>query len=875
MTTIDISYNPYRMETTFYINGKNVCNYNEYDAINEFIKEKTPLQTWIDPIPFLDWPGLLNYIVGFDHNDELIINYSGREIDRKDLQRAIDKQNAKRSDRTKVKYKIQHQKILDDAKLSADIDVVVKELQSDRFRELVEQRSTEDLKANYQRLADTYKLAKETEFYVVFAGVYSSGKSTIINNLMRHDVLPTAYGTCTSKNCRIRHDKALGKKIAMVCYDDKQNVVIEKRIFDTDIECANAFLEIYPKKDTSGAIADVPNVNVDGIELYADLSHLYPKGFDQDQFRMVLIDTPGSDSAQSIENGINKHAQLALQMISDKNKPMVVFCTDAKHYEGISIGAFMGEILTHSQGLGSGFNDRFLFIMNKSEEIEYGNGDSIDEVKSTFAKYLINSEKWGLDINEEDLKKLATQASHFVPRIFMTSARIDYAVRNNVLDFSDEELNEDPQKEIVLDAFEAYQKKICRRKNRNYYLSSACDIPTYRKAEIEKEFDMAMESGDFTRASQLQCGICALEYAIKDYMERYAYPIKVRSLLETFDDILEDVDRFTNSTYEVLQELMDSLGKSQGEGEEATTRIKELEEKINVVKKARESVESNFYSLDNIVFDSNALRKVNSDLETAIEMDKTVSFLRPGRRIETGAKSHSEIEKEIADMIAHVEGLFTNAIQKANDALKVIADGHDRQIDAIYDVLNKEIEKLKEHLECAGFDFKNSITWRKNFDNLNSKKFHTDIQRSITDKKEESIYVINQKKLSWRSSSNPFKKLGALFMNDYKNEIKTTQGSYSTQPLVACIDGYYQHRNIKTSEMEAAFKSSLERGKFQAQALIQKLLVNLEQFLEDIEKVKKLVDALDGNIDELKEKIAYYEKLISWLEELKEKIKGV
>ena len=81
--------------------------------------------------------------------------------------------------------------------------------------------------------------------------------------------------------------------------------------------------------------------------------------------------TPGMDSAQSSKNGSNRHAETALEAIGMDSKPMILLCADANKYEDKSIGEFMREIIEQSKKEESGFNDRFLFLMNKSDAIEY------------------------------------------------------------------------------------------------------------------------------------------------------------------------------------------------------------------------------------------------------------------------------------------------------------------------------------------------------------------------------------------------------------------------------------------------------------------------------------------------------------------------
>ena len=433
MRDIEIHYNPYKMKTTMRIEGIDVCQSSDYSSIKEFIEHNIPLQTWIEPIPYLNWNGFVDEISDPENNDEVHIIFSGRKIDFQDLQYAIEAQNAKRSEDTRVRYQYEHKKVLDDKILSQNIEEVVRELKSDRFRKLVKQRKTQGLNEKYKDLDTNYKRAKENEFYIVFAGVYSSGKSTLLNALIRHDVLPTSSQTCTSKNCRIKHNPSLKNSIALTCYDDDKNVVIPKQIFNNDKECAEEFLKISPVEETE--IQEL-YINVSTMELEVDLSHLYPKDVSDDKFTIVLIDTPGMDSAQSSKNGSNRHAETALEAIGMDSKPMILLCADANKYEDKSIGEFMREIIEQSKKEESGFNDRFLFLMNKSDAIEYKKQykESAENTKKRFAEYLTDPSKWNIGGDEEEMQRMAEDASHFVPRIFMTAARVAYAIEKLVLE---------------------------------------------------------------------------------------------------------------------------------------------------------------------------------------------------------------------------------------------------------------------------------------------------------------------------------------------------------------------------------------------------------------------------------------------------------
>ena len=182
--------------------------------------------------------------------------------------------------------------------------------------------------------------------------------------------------------------------------------------------------------------------------------------------------------------------------------------------------------------------------MNKSDSVLYKKDETAEAAKMAFAEYLTDSSKWNIEGEESELKELAEEASHFVPRVFMTSSLIAFAIQVGAINFDDEQRDDDFKDDLYKELSDFIDKICGRRPRKNFYLLNYCDIPNYRKDELNAEFEEALAKDDKIRATELQCGLVSVEYAIKDYIERYAYPIKVRGLLDTFEDILEDVNGF-------------------------------------------------------------------------------------------------------------------------------------------------------------------------------------------------------------------------------------------------------------------------------------------------------------------------------------------
>ena len=870
MKIVEISYNPYKMTTKLFIDEIDVCKDSRYSKFKEFIEQGTPLQTWLEPIEHLNWKGFVNEISDESNNDEVTIIFSGRDIDFRDLKQAIKTQNDKREKRTKVKYHYEHKKVLDDKKLSKDIDMVVSEIKSDRFAELVKTRTTEGLTNKYNALDKNYSIAKDSEFHIIVAGIFSSGKSTLLNTLIRHDVLPTSFKTCTSKNCRIRHDSTLGRKVSLTGYDAEGNIVVEKRIFEDDANCKSLFEEISPINSVNEVYSSVAT-----MELGVDLTHLYPKSVSEDKFTIVLIDTPGMGSAKESTDDTNKHEEIAFDAISDERKPMILLCVEAKNYEDKKIGEFMRSVISNSKDDG-GFNDRYLFLMNQSDAISYGPKDSADEAKVAFSKYLTDSSKWNIDGDDEELHDLAKDAEKFVPRVFMTSALIAWGIYNGADNYPVEVLKTDPLKRELRSNLNRFVENVTVFEDENLFLSRHCDIPEYRKEEINKKFEEAIENNDKILAAQLQCGVVSVEMAIQDYIERYAFPIKVRDLLATFEDILIDVKGFASGILADMEDAEKELGEKSSEREGVREEKTSAKEKIAALNEAKVRIKTQESELEKIQFDSTELGKATSNFQAEIERDSNIQFIRSHDKVETGQRSRQDVETEIREMVESVKKLFSNTLEKTNEKLVEIKKKHDGQIMEVYNHLQAVIGELEQvgALENGKFKFKDSVLWKMEFADLDSSKFLDQMINTVVDKRKEKQKVDNDKKWEWRYGGGFFKKLISFVMPDEVWETKYYDGSYNIGSLKSSIDNYLNQLDEDSAEMERKFREVLDNSKKRVKELISRLTKELEQYHTDIAEQDKRIKALSGSMGALTKEINKQKKVLSWLNGLEAKIKG-
>lgn len=460
MQKIRISYNPYKMKTVVLVNGTNVCETDDYIQFREFIETDTPLQTWAEPIPYKNWKGIINELATEECYDEIEILFDGRKIDYEDLVRACDAANSKRKIKLNITYKLEQE--YSDAKLAQNIDTVMQTLLSEKFSALVDEcGENSQIAKDYKNLPTEYERAKNKEFKIVFAGLYSSGKSTILNALIHRNILPTSDETCTSKTCRLKHDRRLKKKITLECFDAQGKVVVQKEIFDSDKSCLDRFWEITPL----GAKKSNPET-VDTIEICLDLSHLYPTKEMEKEFNLVIVDTPGCNSSKTkgAESDIKQDIKIALDAINNGEKEMVVICADSQDYEDESLGVFLKAIndTTQDEHDRGDFNDRFLFVLNKCDVLKYNSAqESVAVKKENFARYLMDTKRWGIEERKD--------SPQFIPKIFMVCAYIKFAVQMGVAHFTQEERKTDKLKKNLFQEYRKFAENVWDYGDENYF----------------------------------------------------------------------------------------------------------------------------------------------------------------------------------------------------------------------------------------------------------------------------------------------------------------------------------------------------------------------------------------------------------------------
>lgn len=725
MKKVFIKYDPYEMKSTVVVDGKEIQKNKHCDAnLKKYLDGNIhiPIQSWIDPIDRDNWNGLLKILSDMGDND-LIIEFSGRRIDYEAVKTSLIAQNESRNLGVNLQFCDLIEEIIPDSEMKKNIDEAINLMLTDRFAEIVNASNSEKLITKYARLKKTYDQINAEEFRIVFTGTYSSGKSSTINALIGKNLLPTATGTCTAKICRIIHDVEVGC-LATVKYEYNDS----EKIFSCETS--------EEVQDRIRAAED----SVEEIEVYTDLTSLYPSGAKSD-FKIVVVDTPGTDSATGNDTekfeaeakrlSKKSHIELTKEILGSKQKEMVVLISDEK-FEDENIVELLDIIEESAESDDGAFNDRFLFVMNMCDALSYSNQGE------TLGNYITN-----FITNIKKVPNSARQRNIVNPRVFPITSGAALAVVNGFV--TDPGIAEGSTKKAELyDYYANFCKKVyyySHEKLENNFNQYIGDIKTryrnYQNFCLEKHSAVSeatkygyekMLDGELELPERvlIHSGVPALANAIQEYIKSYAYPIKVRQLLECFEDILKELITLNNKEREELDDAKKSYGDAVYARERAEKEQKQEEERQKTLVSIKEKMES-------------VKRKVDLIKETIPEIyDISKHFYAIKNGIAEKVRGRKEVLKNEGDkIIFSISEQIDSLLGQINDTIREVKVKKREATDDLYNEFVSYLEELESAglMENGSFSLKDTVAYKKIVDKESFKKADEDTRDEKNDKK--------------------------------------------------------------------------------------------------------------------------------------------
>ena len=314
--------------------------------------------------------------------------------------------------------------------------------------------------------------ADRPEFEIVFVATMSSGKSTLINAILGRDLLPARYEAATANIARI-HD-----------IDGADHFRAE--IFDKDGEKIGESDPLTPIK-----MEELNNIDGERpasvVEIYGEVPNIESKGA-----RFVLSDTPGFSNSNAAEC-----VKRAMDFVNEGYKPLIVYVLNGVQLETNDDSLFLDEV-TRLVKSGSGQSKaNFLFVLNKADEFDPDNGESVAKKIDDVKRYL--SEKHGIEN----------------PRVFPTAARLAKFIRQTKC--NDPALTAKDRRSVSVDIGWFVNEEGMHFTQFADFLSPAT------RDELNARLRKAKESNDKEELALLYSGVPSVELAIVEYINECGF----------------------------------------------------------------------------------------------------------------------------------------------------------------------------------------------------------------------------------------------------------------------------------------------------------------------------------------------------------------
>lgn len=268
------------------------------------------------------------------------------------------------------------------------------------------------------------------------------------------------------------------------------------------------------------------------IHLYAPIPCVKNIGM-----RLVILDTPGPNNSQD-----ERHQAVTYGMLNDSPKSLVLLVLN-KTQSGVKDEASLVSYVAETMDRGGKLSrERFLFAVNQMDTCK----PPKDNIEEDLNAIKIRLEKYGIN----------------APNIFPVAALPALQKRT---------------KEENPDELDIFNVKVARSQSmmlEQYY--SFNHLPS----SVKKDIDVWTAGKSVEDAIEIHTGIVSIEQAIRLYVNKYARPLKVRDLVDSFNNRLTSLNS--------IAELEKQIRENHGLKAELDSKIKAVKARIADGKQAEQ-----------------------------------------------------------------------------------------------------------------------------------------------------------------------------------------------------------------------------------------------------------------------------------------------
>lgn len=497
---------------------------------------------------------------------------------------------------------------------------------------------------------------------ICFTGVYSSGKSTLINAILGYRILPENIKSETAKMLQISSPKK--DENIKIKFDingeyselewDKEDKCFEfvkgpsESVMRTDIQ------EILNKgREKEMKVHQQINAVVEKLNLSMEVSSvikiIFPISLDNENIKFTLYDTPGTDS------NYYEHKNVLMEALEEQRQSILIFVAKPDALEG-SGNSILLNILKEAENKNSKTTidiGRSLFVINKADS------------QTADARATLQYEEIKNQSDSEFSIKLSDK------KLFFTSALYAYAAKaviNNIDTQQEKGLLKNGK--YLLDG-EDCPMAYCYKQNR----SAASEFATEKMIqECNTVLESARNKNNLSEIINICSGLYSLEREILQYGEKYASTVKAFAIIDSVNKALAKLTKKANS-------LKDNNRNDINEIEISINELKVTISQAIELEYTKTSIQPNTKLSEDILKDLK-LNKESIARNIEIKADEFIGKTLKGRFFGLGKVKVKEKDKKlISDEIELILDQFTeNFIDKREKLLEKQRDNFMEQI---------------------------------------------------------------------------------------------------------------------------------------------------------------------------------------------------
>lgn len=517
-------------------------------------------------------------------------------------------------------------------------------------------------------IEDKINSLSDNRVSLCFTGVYSAGKSALINALLGYKILPEDIKSETAKMFRIYSPEKDGKVRIIFDLCNVYTVLVwnsNEGIF----EFKKGPSENVTRKEIQILLNDIKKQGkrqdeqiksvLDKLNGYEEVSSEikieFPVPLDKDTVQFIIYDTPGTDSNYAA------HQHVLTEALENQTQSILIFVAKPDGLEGAGNSALLNYLkAAESKNSKTSIDiSRSLFVINKVD------GQTSDARKTLQFQEIKDQEDGEFTIKLSDKK------------LFFTSALYGYVAKTIINGTAT------PQEQALIVAGKAIlatngnPMSYCYRENR----CASSEFATNSMVEkCEKALKSAVDKKNDAEIVSICSGLYALETEILQYGEKYAAAVKAFAIIDSVDKALAKLTNQACSLRDSNQEEITSIERNIDELKRTINESIEEEYQSRTISKEKAIPEEVRKKLK---IDSKTL---NDSLigDTEIYLNKILK----GEFFGLGKVNFKETDKtKIKDGISGIIAEFTNNF--ISERVELLTNERDAFIESVKNAINK------------------------------------------------------------------------------------------------------------------------------------------------------------------------------------------